>query len=424
MARPPSPSDLSDLKADFPDRLQCLFEPARYKILYGGRGGSKSWGIARALLILGTERKLRIACGREIQKSISDSVHHLLKSQIEQLGLGDRYRVHADHIDGTNGTLISFHGLKSNIDSVKSIEGIDIFWAEEAQSLSKASWDILVPTIRKAGSEIWVSFNPDLETDETYRRFVLSPPKGAIVRKIGWRDNPWFNQVLRDEMENTRARSEDDYLHIWEGHMRQALDGAVFANEIRAAVADNRFTRVPYDEAKPVETFWDLGRADNTSIWFAQAIGFEFRVVDFYESQGHHLTHYLKVLRERPYLYGDLWLPHDGRSKLLAAERTIEQQARDAGFSVRITPNVSVAEGINAARTIFSRCWFDAVKCETGINHLRRYRYEVDPETRQWSRNPAHDEHSHAADAFRYLAISLRPPAKVQKISYSNRGIA
>ena len=219
MARPPSPSALSDLKADFPDKLQCLFEPARYKILYGGRGGSKSWGIARALLILGAERKLRIACGREIQKSISDSVHHLLKSQIEQLGLGDRYRVYADHIDGPNGTLITFHGLKSNIDSVKSIEGIDIFWAEEAQTLSKASWDILVPTIRKEGSEIWVSFNPDLETDETYRRFVHSPPRGAIVRKIGWRDNPWFNQVLRDEMENTRARSEDDYLHIWEGHV-------------------------------------------------------------------------------------------------------------------------------------------------------------------------------------------------------------
>ena len=189
-------------------------------------------------------------------------------------------------------------------------------------------------------------------------------------------------------------------------------------------MAEERFTRVPHDEAKPVETFWDLGRADCTSIWFAQSVGFEFRLIDFFEDRGKALSFYLKALRERPYLYGDVWLPHDAQSKLLAAERTIEQQVRDAGFSVRIAPKASVVDGINASRTIFSRCWFDAARCATGINHLRRYRYEVDPETQQWSRNPLHDDHSHAADAFRYLAMSLRPPAKVQKISYSNRGIA
>jgi phage terminase large subunit len=324
--------------ADFPRKLRCLFDPARYKILYGGRGGAKSWGIARALLILGARNKLRIACGREVQKSIAQSVHHLLKTQIEALGLQAAYRIFDSQIVGTNGTLITFHGLKTNIDSVKSLEGIDIFWVEEAQTVSKTSWDVLIPTIRKDGSEIWVSFNPELDTDETYVRFVLSPPAGAIVVKINWRDNPWFNAVLQAELEATRARSEDDYLHTWEGNTRQVLDGAIYANEIRAAVADNRFTRVPYDEAKPVETFWDLGRADNTSIWFAQCVGFEFRVIDFYESNGHHLTHYLKVLRERPYLYGDLWLPHDAQAKTVGMERTIEQQARDAGFSVRIAP--------------------------------------------------------------------------------------
>jgi phage terminase large subunit len=404
--------------ADFPRKLRCLFDPARYKILYGGRGGAKSWGIARALLILGARNKLRIACGREVQKSIAQSVHHLLKTQIEALGLQAAYRIFDSQIVGTNGTLITFHGLKTNIDSVKSLEGIDIFWVEEAQTVSKTSWDVLIPTIRKDGSEIWVSFNPELDTDETYVRFVLSPPAGAIVVKINWRDNPWFNAVLQAELEATRARSEDDYLHTWEGNTRQVLDGAIYANEIRAAVADNRFTRVPYDEAKPVETFWDLGRADNTSIWFAQCVGFEFRVIDFYESNGHHLTHYLKVLRERPYLYGDLWLPHDAQAKTVGMERTIEQQARDAGFSVRIAPKSGIAEGINAARTIFGRCWFDQEKCADGLNHLRRYRYEVDPDTRQWSRNPLHDEHSHAADAFRYLAMSLRSPVKSRPINY------
>jgi phage terminase large subunit len=415
---------LSDLLADFPEPLECLFQPARYKILYGGRGGAKSWGIARALLILGAQRKVRIACGREIQRSIADSVHHLLKTQVEALGLDGVWRICDTYLESTTGSLITFHGLKTNINSVKSIEGIDIFWAEEAQTISKTSWDTLLPTIRKDGSEIWISFNPELDTDETYKRFVLTPPTGAIVQKINWRDNPWFNDVLKQELEDTRARSEDDYLHVWEGNTKQVLDGAIYANEIRAAVKDERFCRVPYDESKPVETFWDLGRADCTSIWFGQAVGFEFRLIDFFEDRGHHLTHYLKALRERPYLYGDLWLPHDAQNQLLGQERTIEQQARDAGFSVRIAPKTTVPEGINAARTIFSRCWFDADKCSDGINHLRRYRYDVDPDTKQWSKNPLHDEHSHAADAFRYLAMSLQAPRKVAPIRYNNRGIA
>jgi phage terminase large subunit len=351
-----SKSASSALAADFPEKLQCLFRPARYKILYGGRGAAKSWGIARALLIIGAERKLRIACGRETQRSIGDSVHHLLKSQIDALGLGAFYRVRDSHVEGVNGTLITYHGLKTNIASLKSIEGIDIFWAEEAQAISKTSWDVLIPTIRKDGSEIWVSFNPELDTDETYRRFVLSPPSKAMVIKLNWRDNPWFNAVLTQELEDCRARSEDDYLHIWEGNTKQVLDGAIFASEIRAAVAEGRFLRVPYDQAKPVETFWDLGRRDNTSIWFAQQVGFEFRIIDFYETRGKHISHYLKLLREKPYLYGDLWLPHDARNKNLGQDRTIEQQARDAGFQVRISPNSSVVEGINAFVTTLCAC--------------------------------------------------------------------
>ena len=142
---------MSDRVADFPEKLECLFQPSRYKVLYGGRGGAKSWGVARALLIMGAQRKLRIACGREIQKSISDSVYQLLKEQIDDLGLASQYRVLETYIEGINGTLITFHGLKHNVVSLKSIEGIDIFWAEEAQTISKNSWNTLIPTIRKNG---------------------------------------------------------------------------------------------------------------------------------------------------------------------------------------------------------------------------------------------------------------------------------
>lgn len=393
---------------EFPEKLECLFRPGRYKILYGGRGGAKSWGIARALLALGTSNRLRVLCAREIQKSIADSVHRLLADQVTAMGLGSFYEVQQTTIKGVNGTLFFFAGLRHNINNIKSVEGADIVWVEEAQTVSKSSWDTLIPTIRKPGSQIIVSFNPELDTDETYKRFVLNPPPDAEVVRIGWQDNPWFPAVLKQERETMKARDPDGYLTTWEGHCRQTLDGAIYAKEVRAATEGARITRVPYEPNKPVHTFWDLGRADKTSIWFAQIVGFEFRVIDFYENRGEVLPHYLKELQGRPYVYGDHWLPHDANNELLASERTIAQQMRAAGFTVRITPKTSVSNGINAARTLFPNVWFDAEKCADGLNALRRYRYDVDAENGQFSDKPLHDDASHAADAFRYLAVALR----------------
>jgi len=396
----------------FPEALAFLFEPMRYKILHGGRGGSKSWGIARALLTLGASKPLRVLCAREMQTSIAQSVHKLLKDQISALGLDSFYEVQQYVIKGRNGTEFTFHGLKHNIANIKSVEGTDICWVEEAQTVSKTSWDTLIPTIRKGGSEIWISFNPSLEADETYQRFVVKPPSNSIVSKINWSDNPWFPDVLKQEMEDLKAKDYDAYLTVWEGHCKQTLDGAIYANEVRASTTGNRFTRVPYEESKPVHTFWDLGRADKTAIWFIQQVGFEYRVIDYYENQGHALGHYMKELQRRPYIYGDTWLPHDADNELLASERTIAQQARAAGFKVRITPKTSIAVGINAARTIFANCWFDLEKCADGIQCLRNYRYDVDPDTQQYSTQPLHDWASHGADAFRYFAVAIKEPKK------------
>lgn len=399
-------------KVKFPDALKCLFEPMRYKILHGGRGGSKSWGIARALLMLGTTKPLRVLCAREMQTSIAQSVHKLLKDQIAALGLESFYEVQQYVIKGSNGTEFTFHGLKHNIANIKSVEGTDVCWVEEAQTVSKSSWDTLIPTIRKDGSEVWISFNPSLEADETYQRFVVKPPSNSIVRKVNWSDNPWFPEVLRQEMEDLKVKDYDAYLTVWEGHCKQTLDGAIYANEVRSATTGERFTRVPADGSKPVHTFWDLGRADKTAIWFVQQVGFEYRVIDYYENQGHALAHYLKHLQVKPYVYGDTWLPHDADNELLASERTIAQQARAAGFKVRITPKTSIAVGINAARTLFANCWFDAEKCADGIQCLRNYRYDVDPDTQQYSTKPLHDWASHGADAFRYFAVAIKDPKK------------
>lgn len=399
---------------EFPEKLDFLFEPARYKIAYGGRGGAKSWGFGRALVILGAQRKLRVLCAREFQNSIAESAHALLAQQIDLLGLSHLYDTQEKRILGTNGTEFIFKGLRHNVASVKSTEGVDIAWIEEARTVSKTSWDVLIPTIRKEGSEIWISFNTELEEDETYQRFVKKPPTGARVVKIGWEDNPWFPDVLRQEALDLKDRDPVAYETVWGGNCKQVLDGAIYTHEILAATRAGRFRKVPFDPSKRVHTFWDLGRADKTSIWFAQIVGFEFRLIDFYENRGFALGHYLEMLAQRAadcgYVYGEHWLPHDAQNELLASERTIEQQMWAAGHEVRITPKLSVAAGIDAARQVFARCFFDEERCADGIQALRNYRYDVDPNTQAFSKNPLHDWASHAADAFRYFAVAIAEP--------------
>lgn len=403
------------VNAEFPDKLAFLFDPHRYKVMYGGRGGAKSWGIARALLLLGAQAPERILCAREVQKSMRDSVHQLLRDQIKDLGLEAFYTVLADEVRGANGTTFTFAGLRHNVDSIKSKESLTKVWVEEAQTVSAHSWATLIPTLRKEGSEVWLSFNPGLESDETYQRFVVTPPPGAKVVKIGWSDNPWFPDVLKAEMEHLKETDYDAYLNVWEGHPRVTLDGAVFANELRDATSAGRITRVPYDPSLPVYPVFDLGRRDLTAIWFAQQSGFEHRLIDYYENRGHYIAHYLKVLSDRPYHYGEVWLPHDARNAQLGALNTIEQQVRAAGHKVRIVPKVAIPNRINAARSIFPRCFFDEEKCAAGLLRLRNYRYEVDAETGEWSANPLHDDNSNGADALTYYAVALQEPKQAKR---------
>ena len=403
-------------RAEFPVKLEGLFKKSRYKVAYGGRGGAKSWGIARALLILGAKSPMRILCAREFMTSMRDSVHKLLCDQIEALNLFGFYEITQASIKGKNGTEFAFAGLKNNISNIKSFEGVDIAWVEEAQTVSRLSWNVLIPTIRKESSEIWVSFNPELETDETYQRFVAIPPADCITMKVNWSDNPWFPETLKLEKDALKVRDEEAYNQVWEGLCRQTVDGAIFAKEMQQAEKEGRICRVPYDATKPVHAVFDLGWSDSTAIWFLQFVGMETRLIRYIEDSQKTISFYLATMQTFGYVYDTIWLPHDAENKTLAAAgRTIDDIVRAAGFKTRIMPRVPVLDSINAARTIFPTCYFDREHTADGLACLRHYRYEVDPDTGQFSRNPLHDYYSHGADAFRYIALMIKEPVKPKK---------
>jgi phage terminase large subunit len=408
----------------FPAKLRCLFEPknSRYRVLYGGRGAGKSHSVARALLCMGVVRTIRVLCAREFQTSIKDSVHKLLVDQMYSMGIEAHYEVTNHSIRGINGTEFIFAGIKNNINGLKSIEGIDYCWVEEANNVTANSWDVLIPTIRKENSEIWVTFNPELPTDETYKRFVLNPPDGAIVQKVNWSDNNWFPAVLDLERNALMNRDFEAYQNVWEGFTRSTIDGAIFAKEMTRAEQDGRITNVPYDASKPVLAVFDIGWADSTAIWFVQFIGMETRLIRYLEVNQTTISEILSKMQTFGYVYDTLYLPHDAQNRTLAANgRSIEEIVRAAGYNVRIIDRVAIADSINAARTVFSACYFDKNLCEVGLNCLRHYRYDVDPVTKAFSQKPLHDQYSHGADAFRYIGLMIQEKKVVKRrpIDYS-----
>jgi phage terminase large subunit len=418
-----------EIQADFPAKLQPLFRPMRYKVLYGGRGGAKSWGIARALLILAAERPLRVLCTREIQESIKDSVHRLLSDQIQSLGYGHLFTVLQNEIRGKNGSLFLFAGLSDlTVDSIKSYEGVDIVWVEEAHAVTKRSWSILIPTIRKDSSEIWVSFNPELDTDDTYVRFVVNTPPDTVLIPIGWRDNPWFPEILRKEKDHLQKTDEEEYENVWEGRPKTVVAGAIYKREILKLIEDRRYRSVPYDDMLRVHTIWDLGWNDQTSIIFAQRLGGELRIIDYYEESQTTYAQDVQALERKGYRYGTDWLPHDGAARTKGSEgKSGEETLRALGRRVQVIPNTDIEAGIKAARAMFGRCYIDQDKAPRLFECLKRYRRRINKQTQQ-PEGPLHDEYSHGADAFRGLAhvadkLTNDTEARFKPLRYDHRGI-
>jgi phage terminase large subunit len=392
------------LTIDLPRKARdTLVPPARFKVLYGGRDSAKSHSIARMLLARGRAKPERILCTREIQKSISESVHQLLKDLIVELGLESFYEVQQNYIKGQNGTQIAFHGLSGQTaTSIKSFEGTTICWVEEAQTISKRSWNLLEPTIRAPNSEIWVSFNPDMDTDETYKRFVLTPPPNSIVTKINWPDNPWRSKVLDAAREQMQREAPSDYAHIYEGECRPAVEGAIYYNEVSKLRSSGRLCNVPYDPMLKVHVITDLGFNDYMSLLLAQRMGSEIRIIRYIEDRLRYIPSYHQELTDLKLNYGKLYLPHDGRAKHVTGA-SAEEQFRALGWDVEIVPEIGIEQGIRKTREVFGRFYIDKTHAGDLVSRLGRYRRRVNSEGQ--ASTPMHDDESHGADGTRYLAV-------------------
>lgn len=409
-----APPKVRIVKLELPEKLGFLMDMHRYKVVYGGRGGGKSWSYADTLLTLGAGERLRILCAREIQRSIKDSVLKLLADRIEALGLGSFYQVLETEIRGRNGTEFIFTGLAGHtVESIKSYEGIDVVWVEEAQTVQKRSWDILIPTIRAENSEIWISFNPDMDTDETWVRFIANPPPGAVVVKMNYSDNPWFPSVLEQERLHCQKTAPDDYDNIWEGKCRTVVAGAIYAREVIAMVEEGRIRPIPYDPRLPVHTIWDLGWNDAMTIIMVQKpVPSALNIINYMEDSFRTYAEFVADLNALRYTWGTDWLPHDGANKDPKSGTSAKAMLEGFGRKVKIIDRSDPEARIKAARMMFPRIYIDASerKRATGylgaarlIDCLKRYCRTI-PRSTGEPATPKHDEFSHAADAFGGLA--------------------
>jgi len=428
---------MNEVTVRFPKIYKPLDEDWRYKVMYGGRAAARSWTIARKLLLRGTQKTEFILCTRELQKSIKQSVHKLLKAQIRLLGLENFYQVFDQSIKGLNGTEFMFLGVKANPEEIRSTEGVTICWIEEGHSLSENSWDIIDPTIRAEGSEIWISFNTRFKFDYLYEKFVVNrPPVNALVMKTSYKDNPYFTDVLKDQMEVMKEEDHDKYLNIWEGELKKLAAGAIFGAQITRVRQDNRLTFVPVINSE-VFTFWDIGKHDPTAIWFVQLLGKEYRFIDYFEGSLQEVSYYNEFLHSIDYMYGRHYVPHDADHDRLGMKRNIKEQLYDGGARpIKVVEKIAhKATAIELARDVFPECWFHlgddkglpdeecegyvnwpedprmntrAKRMERGFDTLCNYRYKYKEDDNVYNLNPHHDAASNGADAFMRLCVLHR----------------
>jgi phage terminase large subunit len=323
-----------------------------------------------------------------------------------------------------NGAVIRLYGA----DNAERLRGLyfDGLIIDEAQDVrSSVLTQIIMPAL--ADRQGWLDLSG---TPKGWGNLLGETYKRAIA------DDEWHVQILKasktgilpaDELDRLRrAMPPNEYAQEFECSFDAAITGAYYADELTRLDETGRLTKVPYDPMFQVHTAWDLGISDSMSIWFYQVAGREIRIIDYYEASGYGLDHYAAKLKERSYNYGQHFAPHDIAVRELGTGKSRLEVAAGLGIRFDIVTNIPVADGINAARMTIPRCVFDAAKCSLGIDALRQYRERID-DKRQVSMGPLHDWTSHAADSFRYLAVSLSLIADAQwsnKINYPRLNLA
>jgi len=398
------------IRVDVPRKLKPLLYPMRYKGAYGGRGGAKSHFFAEQIILRCYQKPTRVVCIREVQNSIKDSVRQLLIDKIEKLGLMPFFEVLEAEIRGPDGSAIVFKGMQSyNAANIKSLEGYDIAWVEEAQTLSQHSLDLLRPTLRKEGSELWFSWNPRYKTDPVDQFFRKTPPPNAVSVLINWKDNPWFPDVLRTEMEHDFITDPDKAEHIWNGAYG-AGQGAILAKWVNRAEREGRIhVGVGFDPfGAPIEVSSDLGFRDTASWWYWQRCLGGYKLMLYDGDSGLDADDWIPRIQKNIIDLGGklgcVWLPHDAKAKTFQSKHTSMERFLEAfGHQhVAVVPQTKKLDQISAARAVIEKCEFHKTLCEAGIDGLTAWEYEWNEELNVFSREPIHNWASHPADAFAY----------------------
>ena len=383
---------------NIPPKLAPLYDPYRYKVLHGGRGSAKSYTVADFLICKALARKVKILCTREIQASLTDSVLSLLEERIYDLGLINQFKIYKNRIlcKKTGSTFI-FKGLRNNPQEIKSTQGVDYCWVEEAERVSQESWNVLTATIRRPDSEIIITFNPEYEQAPTYQKFIVNTPPNCLIIQINYMDNPWFPEVLRQEMEYDKANDLELYEWKWLGTTRVIGNHIIFKDKfvveefVTPAYGVRHYYGVDWGFANDALTMVRCHIIDDVLYIDYEAFG--LGIESDYETTA----------------FFDL-VPGSRSNKSIADNQMPSRiaQAKRLGFNMHPCEKYpgSIEDGIEYIKH-FKRIVIHP-RCKHVRQEFNTYAYKRDPKTDEILPIPL-DKNNHTIDAIRYALGELMP---------------
>lgn len=438
---------MTQLRIEMPAKLIPVFQgPADVRGAYGGRGSAKTRSFATMLAVVGMRYGQAgvsglLVCGRQYMNSLADSSLDECKRAIEsEPVLAKYYEVGETYIRSRDGRIaFAFVGLDKSVQSIKSKARILVLWVDEAEPVTDAAWQIVLPTLREEGgdgkdawnAELWVTWNPARKTAPVEARFRnVSDPLIKVVQ-LNWRDNLRFPAKLERERQRDMKERPEQYNHIWEGDYVTALAGAYYAKHLQEAKEQGRIGFFPADPMMTIRLMCDIGgtgaKADAFAIWAMQFIGREIRVVNYYEAVGQPLDAHLAWCRSQGYTHdkAQFWLPHDGSTQDKVFDVSYESALKKAGYSVTVVPNQgrgAAMARVERSRILFPQVRFNEATTEAGRAALGWYHEKRDLE-RGIGLGPEHDWSSHGADAFGLGCVVWQEPQEMKPLQYPKLGV-